>query len=97
MENRHVSINHLHSSHEGPYLLLRQELIQWENLITPYSHNPIDGSICGYLATIMVSHVDYYDAFRYENNWNKGLKLTMKGRDVVNLELEQFFPKTHFA
>lgn len=53
------------------------------------SHNPIYDSTCGYLATIMVSSIkDYYD-FRCENNWNKGLKSATKGRDIVNLELEQ--------
>ena len=42
----------------------------------------------------MVSHIKDYD-FRYENNWSKGLKSTMKGRDVVNSELKQSsFKKT---
>lgn len=37
----------------------------------------------------MVSLIgDYYD-FRCENNWNKGLKSETKGRDGVNLELEE--------
>lgn len=90
LENWRMATNHPHFSHETTSSSGRSpHKPAGKSFPLPQSHNPIYDSTCGYLATIMVSSIkDYYD-FRCENNWNKGLKSATKGRDIVNLELEQ--------